>query len=80
MKVKELLKKLKQLDPEMDVLCSSDDSDIQNPNHFFRLFDIKSIDVTEAEKCRGEDEIPSFKLGKSSSSTKHAIIEITSLF
>lgn len=80
MKVKELLEKLEQLDPEMDVLCSSEDSDIQSPNHLFKLFDILSIEAADAEKCKGEDEMPSLKYGKSPVSEKHAIIEITSVF
>ena len=80
MKVKDLLEKLKQLDPEMDVLCSSEDSDIQSPNHLFKLFDILAIESADAEKCRDNNGIPTLKYGKTENSTKHAIMEITSVF
>jgi hypothetical protein len=80
MKVRELLAQLNQMDPELEVLCYSEDSAILPPQHGFRLFDIEATSIVEGEKTRGDDQIPSLKLGKGPQSQKHAIIEITSDF
>lgn len=80
MKVKELIKQLNQFDPEIEVLCYSEDKILIAPNHLFRLLDIDGVDIVEGEKRRGDDQIPSLKLGKTSLSQKHAVIEVTSDF
>ena len=80
MKVKELLEKLSALDPNQDVICYCEDEGVATPGHGFRLFEITSADLKEAEKTRGEDGIPSLKLGKTEHSVPHVLIEITSDF
>lgn len=80
MKVKELLHRLNQLDPELEVICYSEDSDLLSPKHLFRLLDVTGVSVIDGEKQRGDDGVPSFKLGKSSVSKKHAAIEVASDF
>jgi hypothetical protein len=80
MKVKELLKQLNQLDSELEVLCYIEDSDLLASKHGFRLLDINGVSIIEGEKTRGDDQIPSLKLGKTSLSQKHAVIEVTSDF
>lgn len=80
MKVKDLLHKLNKLDPELDVICYSEDSDLLPPKYLLRLLDITGVSVIDCEKMRGDDGIPTFKLGKSSASSKHAAIEVTSDF
>lgn len=77
MKVKDLLLKLNAFEPEQDVLCYSEDEGILPPKHGFRLFDIDHVDLTEAEKTRCEDGIPSLRIGKSECSTPHVLIAIT---
>ena len=78
MKVKEVLAKLKALDPEQDVLCYCEDEGDLPQGHAFRLFEITSIEVTQAEKMRLEDNTPYLKLGKTSNSQPHVLIDITS--
>ena len=80
MKVKDLLSKLNAFDPEQDVLCYCEDEGIQPPKHGFRLFEINAVDLTEAEKTRCEDGIPSLRLGKSECSAPHVLMDITSDF
>lgn len=77
MKVKELLEQLRRFDPELDVLCCSEDEGLLAPNHHFRLLDICSVSTVEGEKVRGEDGIPSMKLGKTPHSQPHAVIDVT---
>ena len=80
MKLKELLNQLSHLDPDLDVLCYSEDENLLAPNHGFRLLEIDGIDVVEAEKHRGEDEIGSLKFEKSDLSEVHVLINVTSDF
>ncbi len=80
MKVKDLMDKLRRLDPELDVLCFSEDEALLPPNHMFRLLDIEHVSTIDVEKSRGTDGIPSFKIGRSDKSTPHAIIEVVADF
>ena len=80
MKVRELIEKLKQQDPELEILCYSEDTNLLPPKHGFRLFHIENVTNAEGEKVRVDDQIPYLKFGKSSISQKLAIIEITSDF
>ena len=77
MKVKDMLSKLRGFDPEQDVLCYCDDEEILPPKHGLRLFEINDVALTEAEKTRCEDGIPSLKLGKTEGSAPHVLINIT---
>lgn len=80
MEVSELLQKLGRFDPELDVLCYSEDADLLPPKHIFRLLEINDINFVEGEKRRGDDQIPSIKVGRSRVSQKHVIIDVTSDF
>lgn len=80
MKVKQLIDLLEKYDRETDVLCYTEEEAHLSKRHGFRLFDIESIDIVEAEKRRGEDQVPSLKFGKSDLSEKHVIIQIISDF
>ena len=81
MKVKDLVERLNKFDPELKVLCSTEDSELLAPKHLFRLLDIHDVSVVEAELTRGEaDQVPSLKIGHTSLSQKHVIIEVISDF
>ena len=80
MKVRELLEKLSDFDPEQDLICYCEDRGVTAPGHVFRLFDISSVDLREAEKTKCEDGVPSLKFGKTEHSVSNALIEITSDF
>ena len=80
MKVKEVLAKLKALDPEQDVLCYCEDERDLPQGHRFRLFEIISIEVRDAEMMRLEDKTPSLEFGKTSNSQPQVLIDIISDF
>ena len=80
MKVKDFIEELRQFDPDLDVLCYTEDDIVKVDGHEFRLFDFNAIGIVEGEKIRGKDEIPSLKLGKHANSEKHVLIDITSVF
>jgi len=80
MKVKDLKAKLDRLDPEMEVVLLCEDERIRQDGNSFVLFDIQSVDVTEAETTRLDDGRPYLKLVKSDYSSKLAVIGITADF
>ena len=80
MKVRELVAQLQQLDPELDLLCCTEDDGFLAPKHAFRLLDILATSIAVGEMVRGDDQVPSLKLGNGPHSRKHAILEVTSEF
>lgn len=80
MKVKELLEKLRGFDPDQDVICYCEDEGVVTPGQGFQLFEIASVDLTEAEKTRSKNGVPSLKFGKTERSVDHLLIKITSDF
>lgn len=77
MKVRELQQQLNKLDPDLEVLCFSEDEILQSKGQMFRLFDIAAVSTTQAEMVRLEDNTPYLKLGKSPASKSLATLEIT---
>ena len=77
MKVRELLQKLNKLDPDLDVLCYSEDKILQSKGQLFRIFNIEAVETTHAEMVRLQDNTPYLKLGKSPDSEVLATLEIT---
>ncbi|CAM3075275.1 hypothetical protein SHLO109777_16025 [Shewanella loihica] len=80
MKVKELLDKLSKLDPELQLIFSTDDEDVLNNRELFKLFDVQDISVIEAERTRDAYRKPTLKIGKSEGSVKMAMINISGDF
>jgi len=80
MKIRELIDKLKLLDPDLEVVGYTEDQDLLASGHLFRLFDIETVIVSEAEKTRADDGVPTYKLGKTGHSKPHAVLEMTGSF
>lgn len=80
MKVKDLQKQLSKLDPDLEVICYTEDEVFQNREKAFRLFDIEHVDTVEAERVRLEDNTPYLKIGKSPVSEVIGTLNITSDF
>jgi hypothetical protein len=80
MKVRELQQRLSQLDPELDVLCYTEEEDLLPKNHGFRLLEIDGVEISEGERRRADDQVPSLKLGKGPYSEKLAFINVTGDF
>lgn len=81
MKAKDIIDKLKQLDPDMDVLCYiEEDENIFKKGHMFRFLEIIDVSTAQGEVNRGEDGIVSMKFNRSDTSKKIGTIEVTSQF
>jgi hypothetical protein len=80
MKVGELQQQLSKLDPDVEVLCYSEDEALRGKNQAFRLLDIECVSTAEGERIRLDDERPYLRLGKSPESMVIAILEVTADF
>ena len=80
MKVKELISKLKTLDQNLDVLCYTEDESFLPKGHAFRILEIEAVEVEDCEKMKGDDQVPTLKIGKGSLSEKNVLINVTSEF
>ncbi len=78
--VGKLIETLQKYDRNLDVLCYTEDENIMTEGHIFRILDIINVSETEAEKRRGDDEIPTLKLGSSEYSENHILIDISGVF
>jgi len=76
MKIKQLIVELQRLDPNLDVVCSSEDPDLLTPGHGFKLFDLDRVVTVEAERTRVDGK-PYFKLGPGPRSSRHAVLDIS---
>lgn len=57
MTVEELIKKLKQCDPNAQVICRSEDEQVQAEGHSVRLFELDSVSQIDAVRDRGDDNV-----------------------
>lgn len=80
MRVRELQEQLGRLDGDLELLCYTEDEGLQAPGYLFRLLDIEAVGTTEGEFVRGDDDVPSLRLGKSDVSQTFAILEVVSKF
>jgi hypothetical protein len=80
MKVKELQQQLSKLDPDLEILCYSEDEALQDKDQVFRLLDIESVTTSEGERIRLDDGTPSLKFGKSPESEIIALLNVLSDF
>ena len=56
MKVKDLIKKLEQFDPELEVLIANEEDEIIGLNNLVRFFDVSHISSVHAETQRNDME------------------------
>lgn len=80
MKVADLIQKLKDLDPKLEVLCYTEDAALLGKKHSFRLLHIDGVDVAEGERLRTSDGSPTMKFEKGPSSRKIAFLHVTADF
>lgn len=80
MKVKELLEKLNDFNPDQDIICYCEDEGVVTTDQGFKLFEIVNVDLKEAEKTRIKGIVPSLIFGKTEHSTANVLMEITSDF
>jgi len=80
MKVKELIDALGKYDPDLEVLCYSEDEQLVLPKHLFRLLEIEGVDVVNGEKQRDDKGIPTLKIGKSDAAARHVVLNVIADF
>jgi hypothetical protein len=80
MKVRELQEKLGKLDPELEVLCYSEDEKLLVEGRGFILFDVLAVNTAEAERLRLDDGTPYLKFGRSPAATTIVTLEATADF
>ena len=80
MKIKELIKKLQEFDPEKSIACYSEDEGLRSDDGPIQIFEVLNVSEVEAESSRLDDGRgkPWLKFGKSDNSVKFVLIEITS--
>lgn len=79
MKVKDLLDALRNLDPELDVYCYTEDEEVLRPGRF-GLLDIEYVDVAEGTKRTDVDGNRGITFGRGPESEKFAFINVTGDF
>jgi hypothetical protein len=80
MKVRELQQELNKLDPNLEVVCYSEDEKLLVEGRGFILFDVFAVNTTAAEQLRLDDGTPYLKFGSSPTATTIATLEVTSDF
>lgn len=80
MKVRELQEQLSKLDPELDVVCYSEDKRLLVDGRGFILFDVLAVSTAEAERLRLDDGTPYLTFDRAPASAAIATLEVTSDF
>lgn len=80
MKIKELIKKLQEFDPEQSIACYSEDEGLKSKEGPIQIFEVLNISEVDAQSSRLNNGVgtPWLKFGKSNTSSKFVLIEITS--
>lgn len=76
MKLAELRDKLTDLDPNLEVLCYTEDSSLVGPTRTFLLLDIQAVSTPHAERMGREDGAPYLTFGKSATSEEFVVLEL----
>ena len=80
MKVKELLAKLQQMDPDLEVIGYAEEPELVLEKHYFRLFQVIDVTAMEGVTRRTDDRAPTITFGKDDHSVKLVALEIASTF
>lgn len=78
MKIKELVEELQKLDPEKSIYGYCEDEDLKVEGKDVQIFSISKVSEVEAEPSRPDSGKPWLKFGRSESSEKFVLLEITS--
>ena len=76
MKLRELREKLADVDPDLDVLCYTEDPSLVQPDRTFLLLDIRAVSTPHAERIETGDG--GLRFGKSSDSERFVMFELRS--
>jgi hypothetical protein len=76
MKLCELRERLTDLDPNLEVLCYTEDSSLVGPGRTFLLLDIQAVSTPRAERTESGDGAPYLTFGKSAASKEFVVLEL----
>ena len=74
MKLRELREKLVDLDPDLEVLCYTENPSLVPPDRTFLLLDIQAVSTPHAE--RTGNEYGGLRFGRSSDSERFVMFEL----
>lgn len=80
MKVRDLLDRLSKLDPNMNVLCRSEDEELFQDWDSSRLLEIQDVQVVNATVARDEDRIVRASYSDGPEASKTVFLELTGTF
>ncbi|MFW6118609.1 MAG: hypothetical protein ACOC6R_03855 [Chloroflexota bacterium] len=80
MKVRELQEQLSKLDPELDVMCYSEDKGLLVEGRSLILFDVIAVSRAEAEQLRLANGTLYLRFERGPKSAAIATLEVTSEF
>jgi hypothetical protein len=81
MKVKDLIAKLSELDPELDVYAYMEDERFATDDHRFWFLHVSDAETTRAVLVRGDDGVPTAKfVSTDDRATTIATIQVSSDF
>ncbi|WP_369926586.1 hypothetical protein [Xanthomonas sp. NCPPB 2632] len=81
MKVKELIAHLNQFDPNLEVLCATEDEGLVGANELVRFLDIQeTISVVEGKTGRDDSGSFTFSFENGPGTRKILVIDVTSVF
>jgi hypothetical protein len=80
MRVRELQQQLNKLDPELTILCCTEDAKLLPAATLFRLLDIEEVTTAHGELVRLDDGTPYLKLGNGSGAEPLATLVVTTVF
>lgn len=74
MKLRDLREKLTDLDPDLEVLCYTEDPSLVQPDRTFLVLDIRAVSTPHAERTGTGDG--GLQFGKSSDSERFVMFEL----
>lgn len=80
MKVKDLINKLKEFDPELEVLCATEDEAIVGQRKLVQFFDIGNVGVARGITGRDEGREFTFTFDHSEKACEIVFMDITTTF
>lgn len=79
MKVRDLIAQLSAFDPDLEVLCSTEDETLVGPTEHVRFLDIQDMSVVNGEPGRDENRIFTFSLGEGEGARPVLFIDVTAV-
>jgi hypothetical protein len=78
--VKDLIARLSRFDPDLEVLCSTEDETLVGPTGLVRFLDIQDMSVVNGVPGRDENRVFTFSTGSSDGARPVLFIDVTAVF